>query len=116
MTVEITDTPRIPADDRLQIIAIAPGIHRAVIRYGFMQQPKLPVTLRLAEKLGLEVDLDAVTYYVGREALVPGETMPGMIRFGSRLFSFLARNARPATTYYGLPPEHVVALGIRVKV
>jgi KUP system potassium uptake protein len=31
------------------------------------------------------------------------------------LFSFLSRNARPATTFFGLPPNRVVELGMQVQ-
>jgi KUP system potassium uptake protein len=32
-----------------------------------------------------------------------------------RLFSFIARNAVPATAYFGLPPGRVVELGMQIR-
>lgn len=115
LTVEITDAPRVAADDRMRITKISEGVDRVVLQYGFMQQPNIPVALKLAEKLGLDIDLEMVTYYVGRETLVDSDES-GMARWRERLFLFLSRNARPATAYYGLPAEDVVELGFRLKV
>jgi KUP system potassium uptake protein len=116
VTVETEDTPRVPADERMTLFSMAPGINRVILRYGFMQQPNLPIALKLAEKLGLEIDTDEITYYVGRETLIPDVAVAGMALWRERLFSFLSRNARPATAYYGLPPENVVELGFRIRV
>jgi KUP system potassium uptake protein len=30
------------------------------------------------------------------------------------LFAFLSRNARSATTYFGIPPERVVEIGMQI--
>lgn len=116
VTVEFKDEPRVPATDRMTIIGIAPGIDRVVVRYGFMQQPNLPAVLKLANKLGLGIDPDDMTYYLGRETLIPDVSIPGMALWRDRLFSFLSRNARPVTAYYKLPPEDVVELGFQVKI
>lgn len=116
VTVEICDVPRVPTMDRMTLIGVCKTIDRVVVRYGFMQQPNLPVALRLADKLGLGIDPGNITYYAGRETLVPDAEIPGMALWRDRLFSFLARNARPVTSYYGLPPEDVVELGSQIRI
>ncbi|MDE2149030.1 MAG: KUP/HAK/KT family potassium transporter [Gammaproteobacteria bacterium] len=116
LTVEILDVPRVPANERMALYGVAPGVNRIVVRYGFMQQPNVPVALKLAERLGLDIDLDHVTYYVGRETPIPDQEIPGMALWRERLFSLLSRNARPATAFYGLPPEDVVELGFQVRI
>ncbi len=116
VTIEIKNVPRVSAKERMSLYGVAPGITRVIVYYGFMQQPNLPMALKLAQKLGLEIDLDNITYYVGRETLTPDQKIPGMALWRDRLFSFLSRNARPATTFYGLPPEDVVELGFQVKI
>lgn len=121
VTVEITDEPRIPATGRLEWAGFGPRVNRLVTRYGFMQQPNLPRALKLAVRLGVEaqgltIDADNITYYVGRETLIPDGALAGMATWRDRLFSFLSRNARPATAYYDLPPDDVVELGFQVKI
>jgi hypothetical protein len=51
-----------------------------------------------------------VSYYLGRETLlVTGKSK--MARWRKLLFSFLSRNARPATAFFGIPPNRVRRAG-----
>ncbi|MDR3414783.1 MAG: potassium transporter Kup [Nevskia sp.] len=116
LTVLTEDQPRVPASERLQVIGVAPGIFRLVVRYGFMQTPNIPVALRLCGKLGVEADLHNITYYVGRETLIPVRKVGILWPWRRHLFVFLSRNAMRNTAFYRLPPEDVVELGFEVEI
>jgi KUP system potassium uptake protein len=116
LTVQTVDEPHVPAIERLRAWSVAPGLHRLVIRYGFMQTPNVPVALRLCGQLGLEIDIESVTYYLGRATLIPSDKLPGMALWRDHLFSYLAHNAARATDFYRLPPEDVVELGFHVEI
>jgi KUP system potassium uptake protein len=116
LTVLTTDRPRVPATERLQLIGVAPGITRMVVRYGFMQTPNIPSALRMSEKLGLQIDQDNVTYYVGRETLIPSQKVSRWWPWRRYLFVFLSRNALRNTAFYHLPPEDIVELGFQVEI
>jgi KUP system potassium uptake protein len=79
-----------------------------------MEDPNVPETLALARAKGVEMDLDDITYFLGRETLIVTER-PGMARWRERLFVVIARNAVRATTFFRLPPERVVELGVQVE-
>jgi KUP system potassium uptake protein len=38
-----------------------------------------------------------------------------MMNWRKLLFVFLARNSRPATQFFGIPPDRVVELGMQVE-
>ena len=116
MTVLTEGEPRVPATERLQLIGVAPGITRVVVRYGFMQSPNIPVVLRLCEKLGLQADNQNITYYVGRETLIPTQRISPLWPWRRHLFVFLTRNAMRGTAFYHLPPDDVVELGFQVEI
>lgn len=116
LTVETTDEPRVMASERLQVLCIAPGLDRITVRYGFMQDPNVPVALRLCETLGLAVDVENLTYYLGRETLIPSRSVPGMSLWREKLFAFLSRNATRATDFYRIPPEDVIELGFQIQI
>jgi KUP system potassium uptake protein len=116
LTVNAQDVPRVPALDRLQVYGIAAGITRVVVNYGYMQAPNVPVALKLCEKLGLDLDLEHATYYVGRQNVIVDPKIPGMWGWRERLFAFLKRNALRATAFYQLPPDDVVELGFQVGI
>ena len=99
-----------------QYLGVAPGITRVIVRYGFMQSPNIPVALRLCQTLGLKADFDDITYYVGRETLIPKQKVSMWWPWRRHLFVFLTRNAMRNTAFYHLPPEDVVELGFQVEI
>ena len=113
--VETEALPRVPAAERLQIEHLHLGLYRVGVRYGFMQTPNIPVALRLCEALGLLVDLDSTTFYLGRVTLLPCKDV-GLPLWQDHVFDFLARNAARATAFYHLPPDRVVEIGIQVEI
>jgi KUP system potassium uptake protein len=115
LTVVIEDVPRVSASDRLEITGLEQGFWRVVMHFGFMQNPNVPRTLRLAQRLGLTADLEEITYYVGRQTLLPSADRAEMALWRKKIFAFLARNAAQPITFYNLPPESVFEVGIRVE-
>jgi KUP system potassium uptake protein len=93
---------------------LAHGVFDVIVRYGFMEDPNVPEALALAREQGLELDPDDVTYFLGRETLIVTRS-PGMAQWRERLFVLMARNAVRATTFFRLPPERVVELGVQVE-
>jgi KUP system potassium uptake protein len=80
-----------------------------------MEDPNVPDAVAIACEHGLEVDKDDVTYFLGRETLIVTKA-PGMSLWRERLFVLMARNAIRATTFFRLPPERVVELGVQVEI
>ena len=63
----------------------------------------------------MPLDEGDVTYFLGRETLIVSKTK-GMAIWRERLFVLMARNAVRATTFFRLPPERVVELGVQVEI
>ena len=80
VTVLIEESPRIADEDRAEVIEIIAGITRVILHYGFMQYPTIYDGLILACKQGKlpGIDLTDITYYIGRETIIPREDVPGM--------------------------------------
>jgi len=57
VTVQTTDRPEEPPEQRATIELLAPGIHRVVLRYGFMESPNIP---RALEDLGPDSGFDSM--------------------------------------------------------
>ncbi len=114
LTIRTEGVPRVPRAERVQVPELRAGFFQVVAPYGFMESPDVPSLLRWAERFGLQVGKD-VSYFLGRETLLRNEKSkaPGWM---VHLFAFLARNARPATHFYHLPPNRVVELGAQVGI
>ncbi len=113
-TFSSADVPSIPADERITVQIVAPGLYRVVARYGFMETPSITSALRAASDKGLEYKPDETTYVVGREN--PVITMSsGMPTWRKRLFAIMGRNAQLAAVHFGVPPHRVIEIGSQVR-
>lgn len=115
LTVVTEDIPRVPASERIELKKLGEGFFRLIARYGFMQNPNVPVILRECAPRGLVTDPDTTTFYLGRETLIPTERISGMLLLQEKLFTFMARNALQATAFYHLPADRVVEIGQQVE-
>ena len=115
LMVTTQPVPHVPEDQRVVVRPLGHGVSDVVVRYGFMEDPTVPDALARAREQGLEMDPDDVTYFLGRETLIVTAT-PGMAVWRERLFVLMARNAVRATTFFRLPPERVVELGVQVEI
>ncbi|MCP4615580.1 MAG: KUP/HAK/KT family potassium transporter [Bradyrhizobium sp.] len=118
VTVQIEESPHIKDEDRAEVLEISPGITRVILHYGFMQNPTLYEGLVLACKQGKlpGIDLSDITYYVGRETIIPREDVPGMWVWRETVFAFLQRNAERSAAFFGVPTRQVVEFGTEIEI
>jgi len=115
VTVQNVDEPEVGPERRIEVSELAPGIHRVVLRYGFMESPNIPRALEDLNARGVGFDPMQASYFLGREVLVPA-MVPKMPWWRLWLFLVLARNAVPATEFFRIPSDRVVELGVRVAI
>jgi KUP system potassium uptake protein len=114
LTVTTAQVPYVPRDQRLRVQPLGGGVFNIRLQYGFMEDPNVPEALALARAHDVAIDFDDVTYFLGRETLIVTHR-PGMAAWREKLFVLMARNAVRATTFFRLPPERVVELGVQVE-
>jgi KUP system potassium uptake protein len=104
----------VPIGRNFELDELGEGFYRVRARYGFMQTPHVPRLLACCLAEGLAVDLDDTSYYLGRETLLTSGASK-MAGWRKALFAFVSRNSRPATQFFGLPPNRVVELGAQIE-
>jgi KUP system potassium uptake protein len=115
LTVETGDEPRSRKGERVTVRELAPGLYRVVARYGFMESRSVPSLLAEAEAEGLPYRPAETIYVLGQKnILVTGRS--GLARWRKRLYSLMARNARPAVYHFGLPPGRVIEIGEQLEI
>jgi KUP system potassium uptake protein len=115
LTVITETTPKVDPMKRVTVTELPHGFYKVIARYGYMETPDVSEVLILAVASGLPLDIQDLSFYLGRETfLTTGESR--IARWRKKLFVFLARNARPATDYYGLPPDQVIEIGSQVQI
>lgn len=114
LIVETSEAPHVAPEDRISLEEIGEGFWRVVVAYGFMEEPDIPQALAMIQQPGLTVVGDKISFFLGRETLVPGPE-PGMAVWRERLFAWMSRNAQPATQFFRLPTDRVVEVGVHVE-
>ncbi|HEX6040033.1 potassium transporter Kup [Longimicrobium sp.] len=114
LTVQTEEVPRVDDPERVEVEEMGHGLFRVLLRYGFTEDPDIPSGLALAKKKGLVFKPMETSYFLGRETLIASRN-PGMAIWREHLFSVMSRNARSATSFFGLPPNRVVELGAQIE-
>ena len=115
LTIESLHVPYVPPERRVELRSLGQGFHQVIASIGFMEAPDVPELLRGCAALGLEVDFERVSYYLGRETLIPSRRK-GLWRWQKRLFAYLSRDAQSAPGYFGMPPNRVIEIGMQVEI
>lgn len=115
LTIQTERVPRVLDSERIAVEHLSSGFIRVMARYGFMESPSVGRVLTSAEQLGLPVDADVATVFVGHSSVQPTGNAP-LAHWRKRLFAFMNRNAQPAALYYGLTPEQVIEIGVRLEI
>jgi KUP system potassium uptake protein len=113
VTVETAETPHVLPGGRAVVEEIGEGFWRVFLKYGFMDQPDIPLALSEVRQPGLELTPN-VSYFLGRETVLATDKH-GMAIWRERLFVWMSRNAQSATHFFRLPPEQVIEVGVQVE-
>ncbi|MGZ3654176.1 MAG: potassium transporter Kup [Bdellovibrionota bacterium] len=115
LTISTTDEPYVRSRDRTVVTNLAPSFFRIVANYGFMQTPSIFEILESAKKQGFQYDFEEITFFLGRETILPSHH-PGMVLWREKIFAFMLRNAQRATAFFQIPPDQVIEVGIQVEI
>jgi KUP system potassium uptake protein len=116
LTVSMVEVPTVPLDTSISVEPLAGGFWRVVAKYGYMDQPDVPAALERARQLGLQWTADDTTYYMAHLTLFAhSESRVGMSEWRDKLFVFISRNARAATSFFHIPPDRVIEIGIQLE-
>jgi KUP system potassium uptake protein len=113
LSVITEETSHLSAEERFEWSDLGQGVHRLLLRFGFMEDPNLPEVLA---NIAGPVSFDAMTtsYFLGRETLIPSSE-PGMAIWREHLFAWMTRNASSAAAFFSLPANQVIELGAQVR-
>lgn len=93
LTVVTNDVPHVPPEERAIVEPLGLGFFRLTLRYGFMEDPDVPAALVEASGAGFPLNLEETTFFLGVETLL----------------------ATKRPTFFKIPPDRVVELGMQVE-
>ena len=114
LTVVMQEIPRVPSEERVSIDRLAEGFYRVTAKCGFLEDPDVREIIERCAEKGLEINIDATSFFVGRETLL-ATSRPGMPIWREKLFSVMSRNTPRVTTAWNLPIEQVIEIGAQIE-
>jgi KUP system potassium uptake protein len=115
LSVETEHVPRVAVAEQATITALGGGFYRIVLRYGFMQQPDIPVALAHCSLDGEGFDEMETTFFLSRVSVA--NTVVDRERINPlfcRIFAWLHRNEADATEFFRIPRNRIVELGAQI--
>jgi KUP system potassium uptake protein len=118
VTILTAENPRVPEHQRVDVEELPAGFCRVILHSGFMESPSVPDGVRLAhDKAQLSCgDPAKISYYIGRETIIPTAHIPGMWVWREALYAFMQRNAERSAAYFCIPAAQVVEMGIEIEI
>ena len=120
LSIETLPVPSVEPDERFAIDDLGysdDGISHLTARFGYMEQPDVPASLRCAAEgpLGFPLDEESASYFLSTVELRPGNGN-GMAHWRKRLFLASSHVSADAADYFGLPRERTVVMGSLIEV
>lgn len=116
LTVEVLEAPFADREERIHLSPLGSDFYGLAVRFGFAEDPNIPLVLSKCAKAGLPFDLMDTTFFLSRENIVADERRPGMALWRDRLFAFMSRNALPATAFFQIPGNRLIELGTQLEI
>jgi len=115
LTVLTKTIPHVPLDQRLVAKPMGNTCQHVIVNYGFMDKPDVPTVCFDSGKNGLNIPFADTTFFLSRLTFL-ATPKPGMAIWREKIFVFLSRNSQRASSYFQLPSEKVVEIGLVLEI
>lgn len=115
LSVQTLSVPRAQDSEQVLHTDLGYGFTRLTLRFGFMEDPDVPMALARWKIPGSGLDPMRTTFFASRESLAAKDDQ-GMALWRDKLFLLMSRNATPATEFFGIPGNRLVELGTQVTI
>jgi KUP system potassium uptake protein len=112
--VIIEGVPHAAAERRCCVEDLGAGFVRVVLRFGFMEEPNVPLALAALRDTPWAIDPEQGPFFISRTRVVPSD-LPGMAPWREQLYALMQRNAVSAADFFRLPPTRVVEIGTGIE-
>ncbi|MET0589211.1 MAG: potassium transporter Kup [Novosphingobium sp.] len=115
LTVAIQDVPYVEEEDRYMVKELGNGFYRLIMRFGFLEETDVPITLKRVTMCGEPFEMMKTSFFLSRQTLLPS-AKPGMAIWREKLFAWMLRNAASPMEFFRLPTNRVVELGSQLEI
>ncbi len=116
VSATVESVPWIEQADRTRLTQVQPDFWRATLRFGFMEKPDIPATLKRDCADNPDLDFDDAVYYLGRGTIVAREDGQGLAKRQESLYAAMERNSIHFGDFFRLPSNNVVLIGRQIDI
>jgi KUP system potassium uptake protein len=118
VSVSFAEIPRVSAAERAGVTPVGTGVARVELRYGFMEQPNVPLGLSEAVSLGRiePCRVESVIYFTGHETINALGRLPQMARWRESVYTWMHRNAQRPGAYFKIPASQIMEIGVEFEI
>ncbi|MBF0461186.1 MAG: potassium transporter Kup [Magnetococcales bacterium] len=111
------DVPYVPEDERLEVEVLPDNFFRMTLHFGYQESPDIPAALEQCQAFTQQFDINDTYFFLGRAVFVPtGVVRRDISNWRLKLFLAMQRNATSTASYFHIPLERVVELGVRIPI
>ncbi len=114
LTIVTDEVPHVSPEQRLQVETLSANFHRLIAHYGFMEEPNVPALLATAPIGGRPIKIAETSFFLSRETILLSRSQR-MSAWRQWLFSVMSRAAQSASSFYRIPADRVVELGMQIE-
>ena len=115
VTIVTSHFAKVPERQRIIVQHLSSDMTRVFVNYGFMEMPNIPRELVLAQAQGLDVQMETISYFLGRRSIV-SDPHRGLPLWQDNIYITMLKSSAAATDFYRLPPDRVIEVGIRLTI
>lgn len=115
LTIQTNEFPTVPKERRVEVQEIIPNFYRIVVKYGYMEIPKMKHILDACREKDLNFKVHETTFVLGRETIL-ASSQPNMPLWQEKIFALMSRNAQRPTAFFRIPPNQVIEVGIQIEI
>ncbi len=115
LTIQTLEFPTVPKANRLELQEVIPNFYRIIVKYGYMEIPKMKHILNACRERDLNFKVNETTFVLGRETIL-ASAKPSMPLWQEKIFAIMSRNAQRPTAFFRIPPNQVIEVGIQVEI
>lgn len=90
------------------------GFYKIIGRFGFLEDYNIGTVLASMPAHGVNFTMEKISFFLGRERILLGKRSR-MSPWRTRLFAIMSRNAQEGSTYYNIPADQVIEVGVRLE-
>ena len=108
--------PHVAAQRVAAVRDLGNGCWHVGVRLGFRDDWSVErIASVLAERCRFELEVEQTSFFLSRQTVISGKP-GGMADWRERFFSWMVRNAQPASDFFRMPPNRVIEIGTQVVI